>query len=129
MLMSAKSLPPEPKANGVEAFGEACQRLDLSGVRYEYAGEDREGFGVLGVGLGVGIGVHVVGLESVGGEIPVGAGGFAPEPIDGPVAGRSGQPGARSVGHAVTTPPLGGDGEGLLGRFLGELKVAEEADQ
>ena len=40
------ALPPETKANGVEAFGDTCQRLDLSGVCYEYTGEDREGFGL-----------------------------------------------------------------------------------
>jgi hypothetical protein len=32
-------------------------------------------------------------------------------------------------GLALTGPPLGGDGEGLLSGFLGELEVAEEADQ
>jgi hypothetical protein len=31
------------------------------------------------------VGFHVV-VESVGGEVPVGLGGFAAEPIDGPVA-------------------------------------------
>ena len=32
-------------------------------------------------------------------------------------------------GHAVARPPLGGDREGLLRGFLGEVEVAEEADQ
>ena len=32
-------------------------------------------------------------------------------------------------GHAVARPALGGDREGLLGGFLGEVEVAEEADQ
>ena len=32
-------------------------------------------------------------------------------------------------GDAVAPPPLGGDGERLLGGFLGEIEVAEEADQ
>ena len=33
------------------------------------------------------------------------------------------------VGHAVARPALGGDREGLLRGFLGEVEVAEEADQ
>ena len=43
-------------------------------------------------------------------------------------AGRH-QPGARVGGHAVARPALGGDRERLLGGLLGELEVAEEADQ
>jgi hypothetical protein len=35
----------------------------------------------------------------------------------------------RAVGHAVARPPLGRDRERLLGGFLGEVEVAEEADQ
>ena len=33
------------------------------------------------------------------------------------------------VGDAVLWPPVGGDGERLLGGLLGEVEVAEEADQ
>jgi hypothetical protein len=33
------------------------------------------------------------------------------------------------VGHAVARPALGGDRERLLGGLLGEVEVAEEADQ
>ena len=36
-------------------------------------------------------------------------------------------PGARR--HALARPALGGDREGLLSGFLGEVEVAEEADQ
>jgi hypothetical protein len=32
-------------------------------------------------------------------------------------------------GHALARPALGGDRERLLGGFLGEVAVAEEADQ
>jgi hypothetical protein len=32
-------------------------------------------------------------------------------------------------GDPVARPPVGGDGERLLGGFLGEIEVAEEADQ
>ncbi len=49
--------------------------------------------------------------------------------VDGPVAGRRHQPGPRAGGISVAGPPLGSDREGLLGRFLGEVEVAEEADQ
>jgi hypothetical protein len=35
----------------------------------------------------------------------------------------------RTGRHAVAGPALGGDRERLLGSFLGEVKVAEEADQ
>src|SRR4030095_11108024 len=37
--------------------------------------------------------------------------------------------GARVPGDAVPRPPIGGDREGLLRGFLGEVEVAEEADQ
>ena len=39
------------------------------------------------------------------------------------------QPGARVVRDAVARPALGGDRERLLGGLLGEVEVAEEADQ
>ena len=47
----------------------------------------------------------------------------------GPVAGRRHQPAAGIRRDAVARPALGGDGEGLLNGFLGEVEVAEEADQ
>jgi hypothetical protein len=33
------------------------------------------------------------------------------------------------VGHSVARPALGGHGERFLGGLLGEIEVAEEADQ
>jgi hypothetical protein len=45
------------------------------------------------------------------------------------IASRRHQPGARVAGDAVARPPVGGDGERLLRGFLGEVEVAEEADQ
>ena len=39
------------------------------------------------------------------------------------------QPGAGVVGRAFARPALGGDRERLLGGLLGEVEVAEEADQ
>jgi hypothetical protein len=58
------------------------------------------------------------------GECPVAA-----DPIDGSAAGRRYEPDAGVGGHAVLRPALRGDREGLLRGFLGEVKVAEEADQ
>ena len=54
---------------------------------------------------------------------------LAADAVDGAVARGHGEPGARVVGHAVARPALGGDRERLLGGFLGEIEVAEEADQ
>jgi hypothetical protein len=53
----------------------------------------------------------------------------AADPVDRPVAGRCHEPGARVVGQAVARPPFGRDRERLLRGFLGEVEVAEEADQ
>jgi len=54
---------------------------------------------------------------------------LAAQPVDGPVAGRRDEPGAGPLGDAVARPALGGDRERLLGGLLGEVEVAEEADQ
>ena len=54
---------------------------------------------------------------------------LAPDPVDRPVAGGGHQPGARVLGDAVARPALGRDRERLLGGLLGEVEVAEEADQ
>ena len=53
----------------------------------------------------------------------------AADAVDRAVAGGRHQPGARVVGRPVARPALGGDRERLLGGFLGEVEVAEEADQ
>ena len=44
-------------------------------------------------------------------------------------ARRRHQPGARVGGDSVARPALRGDREGLLRGLLGEVEVAEEADQ
>jgi hypothetical protein len=54
---------------------------------------------------------------------------IAADAVDGAVARRCDEPGARVRGRAVARPALGGDRERLLGGFLGEIEVAEEADQ
>jgi hypothetical protein len=53
----------------------------------------------------------------------------AADPVDRAVAGRGHEPGPRIVGRPVARPALGGERERLLGGFLGEVEVAEEADQ
>ena len=58
-----------------------------------------------------------------------GQGAVAADAVDGAVACRGHQPGARVGGNPVLGPSLRGDREGLLRGFLGEVEVAEEADQ
>ena len=59
-----------------------------------------------------------------GGERPVAA-----NAIDRPVPRGRHEPAARIRGDSVARPALRGDREGLLRGFLGEVEVAEEADQ
>jgi hypothetical protein len=54
---------------------------------------------------------------------------IAPEPVERTVAGGGDQPGARILGRPVAGPALDRDRERLLRGFLGEVEVAEEADQ
>jgi hypothetical protein len=54
---------------------------------------------------------------------------LAPEPVDRLVAGGGGDPGPRVLRNATLRPDLHGDQEGLLNRVLGEVEVAEYADQ
>jgi hypothetical protein len=54
---------------------------------------------------------------------------LAADPVDCPVARGDREPGPRVVGQTVARPALGGDRERLLRGFLGEIEVAEEADQ
>jgi hypothetical protein len=49
--------------------------------------------------------------------------------VDRPVAGGDRQPGARIGRSSLARPALGRCGECLLGGLLGEVEVAEEADQ
>jgi hypothetical protein len=51
------------------------------------------------------------------------------QPVDRPVARGRQEPGPRVVGPALARPALGGDRERLLGGLLGDVEVAEEADQ
>src|SRR5206468_6064440 len=53
----------------------------------------------------------------------------AADAVDGAISGRCDQPPARIGRRPLTRPALGRDREGLLGGFLGEIEVAEEADQ
>src|SRR5262249_56810035 len=54
---------------------------------------------------------------------------IAPDAVDGAVPRGRDEPGARVVGRSVARPTLGRDRERVLGGFLGEVEVAEEADQ
>ena len=54
---------------------------------------------------------------------------LAADPVDRPVARRGHQPRPRIVGGALPGPALGGGRESVLGGLLGEVEVAEEADQ
>src|SRR5262249_23244060 len=54
---------------------------------------------------------------------------LAAQAVDRAVAGRDREPGARVGRHPVPGPALGRDRERLLRGFLGEVEVAEEADQ
>ena len=54
---------------------------------------------------------------------------IAADAVDRAVARGGHQPGARVRRRSVSRPALGGDRERLLGGFLGEVEVAEEADQ
>jgi hypothetical protein len=56
-------------------------------------------------------------------------GAIAADAVDRAIARGGHEPGARVGGHPVAGPALGGDRERFLGGFLGELEVAEEADQ
>jgi hypothetical protein len=53
----------------------------------------------------------------------------AANPVDRAVAGRGHQPATRVVRCAIARPALGGDRERVLSGLLGEVEVAEEADQ
>jgi hypothetical protein len=54
---------------------------------------------------------------------------IAADAVDRAVASGANQPGARVGGRPVAGPALGGNRERFLGGFLGEVEVAEEADQ
>jgi hypothetical protein len=54
---------------------------------------------------------------------------IAADAVDRSITRRRHQPGARAGRSALARPARGGDRKGLLGGFLGEVEVAEEADQ
>jgi hypothetical protein len=56
-------------------------------------------------------------------------GAIAADAVDGAVPPGRDQPRVRIVRRAAPRPALGGDRERLLRGFLGEVEVAEEADQ
>ncbi len=54
---------------------------------------------------------------------------IAADPIDRAVTRGRRQPSARIRGQAISRPALGSKREGVLRGFVGEVEVAEEADQ
>ena len=73
--------------------------------------------------------VHGVDVEPMGIASPLAAGGFAPEAVDGPVAGGRGDPAARVGWDPRPGPLVGGNGECFRHRVLGEVDVAQDADE
>src|SRR5215218_11013249 len=53
----------------------------------------------------------------------------AADAVDRPIARRRQQPGAGAVRHSLDRPALECDGDGVLKGVLGEVEVAEDADQ
>ena len=110
-----------PSACSVSA---TCASVDERGVA---AGEEQ-----LEALVGEGVLVHLVGGLGVLGRVER-AGllrqhPFAADPVDGPVARRGHEPGARRGRDALARPALRGDREGLLRGLLGAVEVAEEAE-
>jgi hypothetical protein len=58
------------------------------------------------------------------GEFPL-----APDTVDRAVARGGDEPGAGVARRAIARPALGRDRKGLLGGLLGEVEIAEKADQ
>ena len=112
--------------------GQAAQRaqgqrhLGVGGQRRVAAGEDE-----LQALVGEGGLVHGVlgGLGHLQQPRLGRQGAVAADAVGGSVARRGHQPRARVAGRAIARPAVGGDGKRLLRGFLGDVEVAEEADQ
>ena len=78
---------------------------------------------------GVMSGPRPVVVEPVGGEMSFAAARLAAQPVDGPVAGRRGDPPTGVGRDARLGPSLGRHREGVGDGVLGEIDVAEDADQ
>lgn len=85
--------------------------------------------GVEPVELGSVIRFHVIEMKMVSGSMAVLACRFASQAVDGPVVGRRNDPAARVRGNALAPPLISGDGERFRDRILGQIDVAEDADQ
>jgi hypothetical protein len=81
------------------------------------------------VEFGTWVRVHVVGVESMGGKMTVAAGCFASEAVDSAVAGSRGDPATRVGRYSHLRPLLRRYRERLCNGVLGEVDVAEDADQ
>jgi hypothetical protein len=68
-------------------------------------------------------------LEAGQGLAFLGQAAISAQPVDGPVPGGGGDPRPRPVGDALPGPPLHGHHEGVLDGLLGQVEVAEDADE
>ena len=99
------------------------------GARRERRVAAREDQAELVVGHGADLLGFVGFLHAHGLGLAVVAGGLPADLVDPPVAGGRDDPAGRARRQAGLRPPLQRDHEGVLDRFLGEVDVAEEADQ
>ncbi len=84
---------------------------------------------VEGLAFRGGVRVGVLGVHLVGGDVTLNSGRFAAKPVDRPVARGGGDPAAGVRRDPSLRPLLGGDREGFCHCVLGEVDVAEDADQ
>ena len=73
--------------------------------------------------------LFVAGVQQGRLGVAVGAGGLAPQPVDGAVARGGDDPARGARRQPVRGPPLHGRREGVGHRLLGDVDVAEDADQ
>jgi hypothetical protein len=114
---------------GCGEAAEQAQGQGDPGLRREggmAAGEDQtEAF----VAHGALLGRRVRGVQEGGFGVPAVPLGLAAQPVDRAVAGGGDDPAGRARRHSGLRPAPDGRGEGVLDRFLGEVDVAEEADE
>ena len=78
---------------------------------------------------GFGARCFLAGLEQGGLGVPAGPRRFAAQPVDGLIPGGGDDPAGRAGRQAAGRPARRGAGEGVLDRVLGDVDVAEHADQ
>ena len=113
---------------GGEPAQEPQRQRDLGagGERGVTAGEDQA---QPVVAHGALLGRFVAGVQQSGLGVPVLAGRLPAQAVDRPVAGGGDDPSRRARRQSVGRPPLHRRGERVLDRLLGDVDVAEDADQ